>query len=77
MVLNPESLYHGGYFKGQMRFPQDFPFRHQVSDSPALYHPNVYRDGRLCISILHQGETLPATNQKAKLGRRHKPLKVF
>ncbi|RCK65411.1 Ubiquitin-conjugating enzyme E2 [Candida viswanathii] len=24
MVLNPDSLYHGGYFKGQMRFPR-FP----------------------------------------------------
>ena len=78
MVLNPESLYHGGYFKGQMRFPQDFPFSPpSFRFTPALYHPNVYRDGRLCISILHQGETLPATNQKAKLGRRHKPLKVF
>lgn len=56
MVLNPESLYHGGYFKGQMRFPQDFPFSPpSFRFTPALYHPNVYRDGRLCISILHQG----------------------
>ncbi|EMG47621.1 CDC34 Ubiquitin-conjugating enzyme E2-34 kDa [Candida maltosa Xu316] len=56
MVLNPDSLYHGGYFKGQMRFPQDFPFSPpSFRFTPALYHPNVYRDGRLCISILHQG----------------------
>ncbi|ABN67569.1 ubiquitin-conjugating enzyme [Scheffersomyces stipitis CBS 6054] len=56
MVLNKDSMYHGGYFKGQMRFPSDFPFAPPTFRfTPAIYHPNVYRDGRLCISILHQG----------------------
>lgn len=56
MVMNKDSLYHGGYFKGQMRFPHDFPFAPPTFRfTPAIYHPNVYRDGRLCISILHQG----------------------
>lgn len=55
MVLNEDSIYHGGYFKSQMRFPNDFPFSPpQFRFTPAIYHPNVYRDGRLCISILHQ-----------------------
>ncbi|CCF59537.1 hypothetical protein KAFR_0H01270 [Kazachstania africana CBS 2517] len=55
MVLNEDSIYHGGYFKAQMRFPDDFPFSPpQFRFTPAIYHPNVYRDGRLCISILHQ-----------------------
>ncbi|CCH62264.1 hypothetical protein TBLA_0G03270 [Henningerozyma blattae CBS 6284] len=55
MVLNEDSIYHGGYFKSQMRFPEDFPFSPpQFRFTPAIYHPNVYRDGRLCISILHQ-----------------------
>ena len=55
MVLNEDSIYHGGYFKAQMRFPNDFPFSPpQFRFTPAIYHPNVYRDGRLCISILHQ-----------------------
>lgn len=56
MVLNKDSMYHGGYLKGQMRFPPDFPFSPpSFRFTPAIYHPNVYRDGRLCISILHQG----------------------
>lgn len=56
MVLNEESVYHGGYFKAQMRFPSDFPFSPpNFRFTPAIFHPNVYRDGRLCISILHQG----------------------
>ncbi|AAS54288.1 AGL203Cp [Eremothecium gossypii ATCC 10895] len=55
MVLNEDSIYHGGYFKAQMRFPEDFPFSPpSFRFTPAIYHPNVYRDGRLCISILHQ-----------------------
>ncbi|AJU70506.1 SCF E2 ubiquitin-protein ligase catalytic subunit CDC34 [Saccharomyces cerevisiae] len=55
MVLNEDSIYHGGFFKAQMRFPEDFPFSPpQFRFTPAIYHPNVYRDGRLCISILHQ-----------------------
>lgn len=55
MVLNEESIYHGGFFKAQMKFPEDFPFSPPTFRfTPAIYHPNVYRDGRLCISILHQ-----------------------
>lgn len=55
MVLNEDSVYHGGFFKLQMKFPQDYPFSPpQFRFTPSIYHPNVYRDGRLCISILHQ-----------------------
>lgn len=56
MVLNKESLYHGGYFKCRMRFPADYPFSPPgFSFTPSIFHPNVYKDGRLCISILHEG----------------------
>lgn len=56
MVLNKDSVYHGGYFKAQMKFPVDFPFSPPTFRfTPSIYHPNVYKDGRLCISILHQG----------------------
>lgn len=27
MVLNPDSLYYGGYFKAQMNFPKDYPYK--------------------------------------------------
>ncbi|KAJ5378810.1 hypothetical protein N7509_011929 [Penicillium cosmopolitanum] len=54
IVLNQDSLYHGGYLKASMTFPRNYPysppeFRFLVP----LYHPNIYPDGRLCISILH------------------------
>ncbi|KAF1822980.1 uncharacterized protein K489DRAFT_410071 [Dissoconium aciculare CBS 342.82] len=54
IVLNPDSLYYGGYFKARMTFPANYPYsppKFQF-DHP-LWHPNIYDDGRLCISILH------------------------
>ncbi|KAG5360785.1 Ubiquitin-conjugating enzyme E2-34 kDa [Yarrowia sp. B02] len=56
MVLNEDSVYHGGYFRAQMTFPADFPYAPpKFKFTPPIFHPNVYRDGRLCISILHPG----------------------
>ncbi|EXJ92717.1 ubiquitin-conjugating enzyme E2 R [Capronia epimyces CBS 606.96] len=54
MVLNPDSLYYGGYFKAQMNFPKDYPYKPpDFRFTKPLWHPNIYADGRLCISILH------------------------
>lgn len=54
IVLNPDSQYYGGYFKAKMTFPQDYPYTPpDFKFLRPLYHPNVYPDGRLCISILH------------------------
>jgi ubiquitin-conjugating enzyme E2 R len=55
IVLNPDSLYYGGYFKARMSFPRNYPYEPpKLSFERPLWHPNVYPDGRLCISILHQ-----------------------
>jgi len=54
MVINPDSAFNGGYFKAEMTFSDQYPyapptFRFLIP----LYHPNIYPDGNLCISILH------------------------
>ena len=55
IVLNPDSLYYGGYFKARITFPRNYPFSPpDFRFERPLWHPNVYPDGRLCISILHQ-----------------------
>lgn len=55
MILSEDSPYHGGYFKAQMDFPYDYPYSPpKFRFIPAIYHPNVYRDGNTCISILHK-----------------------
>lgn len=54
IVLNPDSLYYGGYFKAIMKFPKAYPYEPpDFRFERPLWHPNIYPDGRLCISILH------------------------
>mmetsp|Transcript_19728 Transcript_19728/g.58508 ORF Transcript_19728/g.58508 Transcript_19728/m.58508 type:complete len:171 (-) Transcript_19728:59-571(-) len=50
----PDTLYEGGFFNARLSFPKDYP------NSPPncrftseMWHPNVFPDGRVCISILH------------------------
>jgi len=50
----PDTLYMGGYFKAHMRFPQDYPYSPPtLRFQTKVWHPNVYENGDLCISILH------------------------
>ncbi|RLN24641.1 ubiquitin-conjugating enzyme E2 7 isoform X2 [Panicum miliaceum] len=50
----PETLYDGGYFNAIMSFPQNYPNSPpSVRFTSEMWHPNVYPDGRVCISILH------------------------
>ncbi|KAF7845662.1 hypothetical protein BT93_L1356 [Corymbia citriodora subsp. variegata] len=54
MVLNPESAYYGGYFKCTLSFPATYPYAPpDFRFIQPLWHPNIYSDGRVCISILH------------------------
>jgi len=54
IVGPPATDYEGGIFKTQLNFPPDYPM-----SPPAMkfmsefWHPNVYPDGRVCVSILH------------------------
>ena len=51
-----ESPYEGGIYKGIIEFPENYSFDPpKVTFTTKLFHPNVYPDGKLCISILHKG----------------------
>ncbi|OTA61246.1 hypothetical protein K449DRAFT_73367 [Hypoxylon sp. EC38] len=68
IVVNPESAFNGGYFKAEMTFTEEYPyqpptFRFLVP----IYHPNIYPDGKLCISILHTpGEDITSGEQASE-----------
>lgn len=54
MVINSESAFDGGYFKAEMSFTDKYPFSPPTFKfARPIYHPNIYPDGNLCISILH------------------------
>jgi len=50
----PNTLYEGAYLRAKLTFPKTYPM-----DPPTLifthelWHPNVFADGKVCISILH------------------------
>ena len=51
----PENtLYEGGYFKAQLKFPDDYPNNPPTMIfKTKMWHSNIYPDGKVCISILH------------------------
>eukprot|EP00037_Helgoeca_nana_P030564 m.378460 g.378460 ORF g.378460 m.378460 type:complete len:231 (+) comp28218_c0_seq1:110-802(+) len=53
-VVGPaETAYSGGVWKALLRFPEDFPMSPpSVQFMGKFFHPNVYRDGKVCISTL-------------------------
>lgn len=56
MIIGPEDTpFEGGCFPCTMTFPAEFPNKPpQMSFLTAgFWHPNVFPDGKVCISILH------------------------
>jgi ubiquitin-conjugating enzyme E2 R len=50
----PGTLYQGGYFKALLKFPTNYPYSPPTMKFLSrVWHPNVYENGDLCISILH------------------------
>jgi len=49
-----ETFYEGGIFQLKMTFPTDYPYTPpELRFTSEFWHPNVYEDGKVCISILH------------------------
>jgi len=55
LMMGPDgTLYEGGFFKARLTFPKDFPnMPPTMQFTSEMWHPNIYEDGKVCISILH------------------------
>eukprot|EP01126_Amoeba_proteus_P024356 TRINITY_DN2454_c0_g1_i1.p1 TRINITY_DN2454_c0_g1~~TRINITY_DN2454_c0_g1_i1.p1 ORF type:complete len:170 (-),score=19.63 TRINITY_DN2454_c0_g1_i1:310-819(-) len=55
MILGPEgTLYENGVFQATLTFPSDYPLNPpKMVFKTKMFHPNIYPDGTVCISILH------------------------
>ncbi|XP_075957707.1 ubiquitin-conjugating enzyme E2 G1a isoform X1 [Anarhichas minor] len=51
----PDTQYEGGVFKAHLTFPKDYPLRPpKMKFITDIWHPNVDKNGDVCISILHE-----------------------
>jgi ubiquitin-conjugating enzyme E2 A len=52
-----DSPFENGFFDVLIRFDSDYPVKPpSVKFLSTLYHPNIYRDGKICIDILQPHE---------------------
>jgi ubiquitin-conjugating enzyme E2 G1 len=52
----PDTLFEGGIFNCELEFPKDYPNKApNFKFIDKLFHPNIYPDGKVCMSILHEG----------------------
>lgn len=57
IIFGPiDTLYENGVFPGTITFPKEYPFRPPSVSFNNIFHPNVYQNGQVCISILHEGD---------------------
>ncbi|CAG2109532.1 unnamed protein product [Medioppia subpectinata] len=66
IVGPPDTLYEGGMFRAELDFPQNFPQRPpKMRFTTEIWHPNIFKSGEVCISILHQPGEDTYGNEKA------------
>ena len=59
MIIGPEDTpYNYGYYLFEFNFPHDYPYKPPVlnfctNGDKIRMNPNLYRSGKVCISILH------------------------
>mmetsp|Transcript_46339 Transcript_46339/g.74301 ORF Transcript_46339/g.74301 Transcript_46339/m.74301 type:complete len:193 (-) Transcript_46339:19-597(-) len=71
----PQTLYEGGYFQATLAFPPEFPSKppEMRFKTPGFWHPNVYKDGKVCISILHEAKE-DQFNQQESIDEKWRPI---
>ena len=57
LLIGPaDTIFEGGIFKCQLTFTKEYPIKPPTFNFiDKIFHPNIYKDGKVCISILHEG----------------------
>lgn len=67
IITGPEDTpYEYGIFEAILDFPSDYPLSPpSMKFKTPILHPNVYKDGKVCISILHEAGDDPLNYESA------------
>ena len=69
----PDTIFEGGFFKALLSFPDDYPNSPPTMKfTSKMFHPNIYPDGKVCISILHPPGK-DAFNEQEKMEEKWRP----
>ncbi|KAI5799204.1 ubiquitin-conjugating enzyme/RWD-like protein [Peziza echinospora] len=74
LIQGPEDTpFEGGVFPATLSFPKDYPLSPpSMKFTCEMFHPNIYKDGSVCISILHPPGDDP--NQYESASERWSPI---
>lgn len=59
LIMGPDdTLYRNGYYLFEFNFPKDYPYsppklKYLTNNGHTRFHPNLYRTGKVCLSILN------------------------
>lgn len=58
IIFGPtDTIYEGAIISAQMKFTNKYPTKApEFIFTSKITHPNIYKDGKVCISILHEGK---------------------
>jgi ubiquitin-conjugating enzyme E2 G1 len=57
MISDDIKFYGGGFFRTRLSFPKEYPLMPpKMKFETPIFHPNIYENGDVCISILHPPE---------------------
>lgn len=58
IIFGPKDTdYEGGMYTAELIFPENYPNKPPVMRFKCkMWHPNISSDGKVCISILHEGK---------------------
>jgi len=57
MISDECKFYGGGFFRAHLSFPKEYPLLPpKMTFETPIWHPNIYENGAVCISILHPPE---------------------
>jgi len=66
----PDTNYSTGIFKANLKFPEEYPNAPPVMKFLSdFWHPNVYPDGKVCISILHTPDPMNTDEKEEETWR--------